>query len=393
MKDGVRKIKLYTHVNKVTVTYTDGPKVHITGDIDRDYRVEFIDKSTGDVSFSTIIKNNMWATSNKTYFIHWIIIVTDLKTNELVCLHELDLKNQRVYVQLNSSAIGDTLAWFPHIERFAKKHQCKIITSTFHNEWFETEYPELEFVAPGTQVDNVYARYSIGLSYNEDNSVNYNDHSTDFRVYPLSQAASDILGIDFKEVKPRLTFPKRSPMIEGKYVCIAPHASAHAKYWNRPGGWQAVIDYLNAKGYKVVMITHEPLGDAWHDSKLGGTLKNVIDKTGNYSIADRVNDIRHAEFYIGLGSGLSWLSWTVDTPTILISGFSKPLSEFTDCERIIPTGSDVCNGCFNRVRLDAGDWEWCPDHKGTERMFECTKTITSSRVISSIDNIIKMQNN
>jgi len=393
LADFVENYKEPENINTVTVTYTDSPIVNITGDTVRDYRVEFIDKSTGDLRFSTIIKTNMWAKSSKTYYIHWIIKVIDLETNELIHIHELNLKNRRVYIHLNSSAIGDTLSWFPHVERFAKKHQCKVITSTFHNEWFEEEYPELEFVEPGTEVDNVYIRYSIGLKYNDDNSVNYDEHSKDFKVHPLSQAACDILGIDFKEVKPRLSFPKRSPMIEGKYVCIAPHASAHAKYWNHPGGWQAVIDYLNAKGYKVVMITHEPLGDAWHDSKLGGTLKGVIDKTGNYSIADRVNDIRHADFFIGLGSGLSWLSWSLDTPTILISGFSKPYSEFSDCERIIPTDSDICSGCFNRFRLDAGDWEWCPDHKDTERMFECTKTITPSRVMSSIDNIIKVKNN
>ena len=42
--------------------------------------------------------------------------------------------------------------------------------------------------------------------------------------------------------------------IDGKYVCIAPHASAHAKYWNHPGGWQTIIDYLKEQGYKAVKL-------------------------------------------------------------------------------------------------------------------------------------------
>ena len=54
-------------------------------------------------------------------------------------------------------------------------------------------------------------------------------------------------------------------------------------------------DYLNEQGYKVVMITHERLGDDWHDSKLGGTLTGVINKTGNYPIEDRMVDIKHAD--------------------------------------------------------------------------------------------------
>ena len=86
-----------------------------------------------------------------------------------------------------------------------------------------------------------------------------------------------------------------------------------------PKGWQTIIDYLNEKGYKVVMITGEPLGDEWHDSKLGGTLTGVINKTGyNIDLSDRMIDIRDAELFIGVGSGLSWLSWSIGTPTILI---------------------------------------------------------------------------
>ena len=55
------------------------------------------------------------------------------------------------------------------------------------------------------------------------------------------------------------------------------------------------------------------------------------------------------------------------------------------CERISPTLSDICKGCYNSKRLDAGDWEWCPEHKGTSRQFECTKSILPSTVINSIN--------
>jgi hypothetical protein len=34
--------------------------------------------------------------------------------------------------------------------------------------------------------------------------------------------------------------------------------------------------------------------------------------------------------------------------------------------------------------LDAGDWNWCPNHKGTPRQFECTKMIGSYQVIKAI---------
>ena len=138
------------------------------------------------------------------------------------------------------------------------------------------------------------------------------------------------------------------------------------------------------------MITSEKLGDNWHDSKLGGTLKGVIDKTGGHiDLKDRMIDIKNAEMFIGMGSGLSWISWAIGTPTVLISGFSYPISEFEDCVRIFtPEPEKTCNGCFNRHWLNPGDWEWCPEHKDTPRHFECTKTITTEMVINGIETVL-----
>ena len=100
------------------------------------------------------------------------------------------------------------------------------------------------------------------------------------------------------------------------------------------------------------MITQELLGNEWHDSKLGGTLKGVIDKTGDAPLSERANDIINAKAFIGIGSGLSWLAWGLGTPVTMISGFSKPYSEFKDCERIF-TPEGKCNGCFNKTQLNA----------------------------------------
>ena len=376
--------------NKFLVNFIGGAKAEIKGDKQAEYRLVFTDNTTNEVIFETTISNNMWTRPNIKYFKEWKIDAYNTETNELEFTHTYNAKGKRVYIHLESSAIGDTLAWFPHVEEFRKKHQCELICSTFHNEWFEKEYPEIEFVTPGTEVFDLYAMYNIGWFYNEDHTVDHNKISIDFKKHPLGQTTTSILGLPYKEIKPKITIPNRGKQIDGKYVVIAPHASAHAKYWMYPKGWQTVIDYLKDNGYKVVMITKERSGDKWHDSKLGGTLKGIIDKTGDYPIEDRITDIKHADAYIGLGSGLSWLSWATGTPTILISGFSEPYSEFLDCERIFNYDENVCTGCFNREWLNPGDWEWCPDQKDTPRQFECTKTIKPSRVIESVNRILNI---
>ena len=91
-------------------------------------------------------------------------------------------------------------------------------------------------------------------------------------------------------------------------------------------------------------------------------------------------------FFIGIGSGLSWLAWTLNIPTVLISGFSDPISEFEGEDVVRIFNNSVCNSCFNRHKFDPGDWNWCPDQRGTERQFECTKSITGKMVINKIVN-------
>jgi len=376
--------------NTFNFHFLNGAFLEILGSDSKNYIAKFFDKSHDKLIYEAEITNNMWTKPGIEYFINWRIEVYDKENNELVFEHDYNAKDKRVYIHLESSAIGDTLAWFPFIDEFRKKHQCHVICSTFHNEWFETEYPELEFINPGTEVHELYAMYNIGWFYNDDQTVNHSKIPIDFKQHPLGETSTSVLGLPYVEIKPKVSIPNKKKQIDGKYVIIAPHASAHAKYWNYPGGWQSVIDYLNEKGYKVVMITQERLGDKWHDSKLGGTLKNVIDKTGNYPIEDRIVDIKHADAFIGVGSGLSWLAWSIGTPVILISGFSLPYSEFLDCERIFNYDSNICTGCFNREWLNPGDWEWCPDHKNTPRQFECTKLIRPEKVFVSLDKVLNL---
>jgi autotransporter strand-loop-strand O-heptosyltransferase len=379
-----KPIKSLFPTNNIYSTFVNGAKIEILGDIKKKYKVQFIDRNTNKLLHETEISNNMWSKLNKQYHIDCLIKIIDLETNEII-EHTFNAGDKKVYIHFASKALGDTIAWMPYAEEFRKKHKCRLIVSTFHNKMFEENYSNIEFIEPGTIQKDLYAMYEVGWHYNEEEKIDYNRNPLDFRKIPLQGAAYSILGLESKEIKPKLTFKNTGSTIEGDYVVIAPHGSAHAKYWNRKDGWQTVINYLNNKGYKVVMITQEPLGDKWHDSKLGGTLTGVIDKTGNHPLSERANDIMNAKAFIGIGSGLSWLAWALETPVVMISGFSEAYSEFEDCERISPP-KNKCSGCFNRIRLNGGDWEWCPDHKDTDRMFECTKSITPDLVINSINN-------
>ena len=372
--------------NNCVISYEHGARVEIIGDTLAEYRVEFINRDTNIIEYSTIIYNKSRFESGIKYYINWGIKVYE--NGELVAENNFDLKGQNVVIRIDSSALGDNIAWIPYVEEFRKKHECNVYVTTFYNDLFKGRYPKLKLGNPGTGFENVYAQYNLGWYYKLNNVIDFNKNRIDPKLYPLQETASIILGLEYKEIIPKVIYPNKVPNFYDKYVVIAPHGSAQAKYWNAVGGWQTVIDYLNSIGYKVILIGIERLGDPIHDFKLGGSLTNVIDKTGNIPIQDRVIDIKYASLFIGLGSGLSWLSWSLGTKTILISGFSEKNTEFSDCVRIGTTEKYSCSGCFNINRLMPGNFNWCPQHENTSRMFECTKTIKPETVITEINKIL-----
>ena len=363
--------------NKVHISYVKGPTIDISGSIPATYRVQFLDKRNNKIHFETEIKNNHWAKCNVEYFVDWKILVWE--GENLFYEEDYNPKDKRVYIAIDSKALGDTLAWFPYIEEFGKQYNCKIVTSTFHNEMLMKQYPTMEFVNPGEVVHNLYAMYSLGIFYNGDGTINGLKNPSDPKYVTMQKMGSDILGLEYKEIKPKLE--ERNIERDDKLITIAIHGTAQAKYWNNSTGWQEVVDWLNGRGYRVRLLSKEQSG------YMGNFEPKGIEKHPWGPIELVMDEMAKSKAFIGIGSGLSWLSWALGTKTVLISGFSEDWAEMQDCVRI-SAPKDMCSGCFNRERLRADDWNWCPDHKDTNRQFECTKSITGEIVIKELEKFL-----
>jgi autotransporter strand-loop-strand O-heptosyltransferase len=361
----------------VNINFIDGPYFEILGSAQKEYFVKFIDGKTNNVIYSGKIKNNEWIRCNRKWWTDWIIQVESENTEPFE--YRYDATNKKIFIVLESSSIGDTIAWIPYVEEFRKKHNCKVVVSTFHNKLFQSEYPEIEFVNPGTTVHNIYALYRLGWFYNGD-EPNYDMNKSDFTKIPLQQAASDILGLDYKEIVPSVIKMTRYKS-EKPYICIANHSTAQTKYWNNATGWQQLVDYIKSLGYDVYLLSRE------EDGYMGNKNPNGVIKIDGKTLEEIGSILLGSSGFVGLGSGLSWLSWSLGVPTILISGFSEKYQEMsTGVYRII--NESVCHGCFARHTFDKGDWNWCPEHKGTPRQFECTKEITFEMVKPKIDQML-----
>ena len=358
---------------KFLIHFNDGAFVKQL-DGNKNYSVRFLNR--GMVVFKSSLTRGHWVKTNQRYRIPWLIEILH-QHSEVIITHGFSLKDKKVRVNIDSKCLGDTLAWLPQVERFAQQNPA---TDVFVSQFlsglgFKRQYPSLRFINPDSESSDYYATFCIGFYF--DDIQDY--HPADPRLVPLGQVASDILGIKYEEKRPRLTVKNRSRPFVRPYVCIATQSTAGCKLWQHENGWQSVINYLKSKGLSVVVIQKEPC-----------EYQGVINKTGDLPLQDRMTDLQYCEFFIGLGSGLSWLAWALKKRVILISGFSLPYSEFTkNCIRI--NNDKVCHGCWNSTKhiFNRDDWNWCPEQKGTLRHFECTRTIQPEQVYKAIDRLIR----
>jgi len=346
------------------------------------WKVRLRDIDTGNIIFETTVATGR-VYSSKRYYVRFRVEVW--KDNVRQFSHDYDSTDRKVLVQFPVGTLGDTIGWFPYAVRFQKQHGCRLTCCMAEKliPLFEAAYPDIRFIGPKSLGEyDFYATYNLGLFFDDKTKV---QQPCDFRMVGLHRTAGYILGVDPTEEAPEVVVDKGGPPISEPYVVIATQSSTQAKYWNNPNGWHDLIDFLKKSGYRVICIDQKRVhgqGLVWNHIPNGAE-----DQTGDRPLTERARWIAHAEFFVGLASGLSWLAWCVGTPVVMISGFSHPMTEFATPYRVI--NYHACNSCWEdpKERFDHKDFLWCPRHKNTARQFECTRLITPAQVMSAISRI------
>ena len=364
-------IKSFGDEIKVSVewTHVNGFYLNLKSNINDEFDVEIFDNEDV-LLYKSKLTNDMFCRTYRQYFNGIKYRIS--KGSFVVKEETISFKGKKVFISFESSSLGDTISWVPYCEEFRKKHDCEVVVSTFSNFLFEKSYPNLQFVKPGQVVNNIHAMFKVGWFYND--SLEPVNPAT----IPLQKTITNILGLEHKEIKTHIDFEPTERPYNEKYITIATNSTAGCKLWSHPSGWSELVKYLIDKGYKVINV-----------SKNGDTYKGV-ENLKDDSLENTMNVIHHSDFFIGLSSGLSWLSWALNKNVVMISNFTLPDHEFIiNCTRIINKNS--CNGCWNNpeFKFDKGDWNWCPVNKGTKKQFECHKSITPKMVIDQIQDLIK----
>jgi autotransporter strand-loop-strand O-heptosyltransferase len=363
--------------------FNDGCRVFLP-ESEQPWRVRLSDIDTGNVLFEATLKGGR-VNSTKRYFLRARIEVWVGKATEPLMSHNYDAKGKSVAIQLPVGTIGDTMGWFPYAAKFERQHRCDltVVIAERMIPLFQKAYPQIVFVTPEqVKPDQFYATYNVGLFFDDEDRV---FQPCDFRLVGLHRTAGYILGVDPKEEPARIVLEDDTRPIEEPYVCIAVQSTTQAKYWNNPTGWREIVTFLKDAGYRVICIDRQAthgVGLIWNHIPHGAE-----DQTGDRPLTERARWLRHAEFFIGVSSGLSWLAWAAGTKVAMISGFTAAVNEFETPYRVI--NYHACNSCWNdpRLRFDHKDFLWCPRHKDTPRQFECSRLITAEQVKSVLKRI------
>ncbi len=333
---------------------------------DHDSELVFFD---GDVSETVLV-------SIEKYYIHWQIEV--FRDGEPVFGHIFDPVGQKIRLFFVSKLIGDMQSFLPYIPMVRDYWQADVYFSIDKSmkEICERVFPDIR------QSDDMEEATYATFYFAADLGIG-GWSPIDGRTFPMTQAGQMILGLPYSPKK--LVWPPGPRLIKEPYVCIGVQASTAGKGWHYPGGWEEVTAYLMDLGYRVLCIDKVKHYNGTTEFTMDMP-ENAEDFTGDRPLLERADMLCHANFFIGLCSGLSWLAYTANCPVIMLGGFTMYWTEFPTPYRVY--NRLICNGCYNDLRINwqsnGCERQW----EGSPEILQCSKKITPRMVIQAIDRLI-----
>jgi autotransporter strand-loop-strand O-heptosyltransferase len=293
---------------------------------------------------------------------------------------------KRVYIHLISNSMGDTIASTPYVLEYSKKNNVEVYFGIIDLYIFllSDSYKEIKFVGRNSSIE---FDERIDLDYIFFKSV--------------QGGYAEQMGFENPPyIRPVISIPDLPRPVKNKYITLGVHSTCQLKYWNHPNGlrsqedavnWNDLSGLLRKRGYTPVTVEKDEM---FGSPPFYNGVPSKSNKQIGKSLREAVNIINHSEFYVGLSSGMSWVAHALGKKVVMISNFTEDWNEFdlSSDGYIRITNKSVCHGCWNKINVDHSfdktDWYWCPNHKNTDRQFECHKSITVDDVMKKIEHWI-----
>lgn len=286
----------------------------------------------------------------------------------------------RTLVEIQSNALGDTIGAMAIIEKWRLETNKDITVVSKFSELFKSSYPNLKILSKQSNIEYLTSE-GIWLV---DDVVHTEKIVTTYKFeVPLLDGYAQDFGITSEGIELKVDLYKKERPLKSKYVCIAVQSTTQAKYWNNPGAWDELCKMIRKKGLTPVCIDKDfSFGIKGHFNEAPS--KSV--KKNGMSLEDTINYLYHCEMFIGLSSGLSWLSQGLGKPTVMISNVTSKDHEYIDDKTLRIYEESVCHGCFHKYPFNSSDWLWCPVYRNDDdKRFICTKAITPESVMEQIE--------
>ena len=356
-----------TGIDGLRLDFNDGLRFEVP---EGDFHVRISDADSEMVFFDDDVSAVRLQSMEK-FYVHWQLDV--YYGGALAFSHVFDPMGQKVFFVDCSTALGDSLVVLPYLRAFRERYGAEV--SCHLPEYL---YGFAQRLLPGiewreTWPEDCYATFYFGAAIDAPALS-----PEDGRLVPMEELGHLLFGVP--RPRQRLIWPAGKRQITEPYVCIGVQASHPAKGWHYPGGWETIVAALRKAGYRVLCIDRERENEA--NGFVARMPDGAEDFTGNRPIEERAELLSHADFFIGLGSGLSWLAHFVGCPVVLICGFSESWYEFDTPYRVY--NRLACHGCLNDVR-EPYFQNPCPRQPhGSDKILECQKTITPRMVLDAI---------
>ena len=304
----------------VRFDFNDGARIALP-DAKSPWRVRLSDLDTGNILYDTTIAAGR-VSSAKRYYVRARIEVW--QGGASVLTHDYSADGRDVLIQFPVGTLGDTMGWFPYAVKFKELHGCRL-TCAMSGE----DHPAVPRRLSGHHLRHPrggQARallrdlLALGLFFDDKDFI---QQPTDFRHVGLHRTAGYILGVDPTEAPPRIALADDSRPIAEPYVCIA-RAEHDAEQILEQSGRLARDRAVSESGTATASSasTRSRCTARASSGTRSPTAPRTRPATGRWQ--ERARWLKHAEFFVGLSSGLSWLAWAVGAPVVMISGFTHP---------------------------------------------------------------------
>lgn len=282
---------------------------------------------------------------------------------------------KRVKITNSSTGLGDTICTLGYIDEYQKRHGVEVYypIQESYRCLFEDVYTDIKFFDTNVFDEQI----KIDLYFSK----------------PMMRSVAERLGIDYREIRPKIKcFYKERPLKQ-RYITLSMQSTHQGRYWNYRDGWDILIKSIKKK-YRLSVVCIDKDESFGADKIFNLCPKEAINRCG-LNLSDVTNYMHHAEFHIGLSTGLSWLAYGLNKPVVMVCNVTKNDFEFQDnCIRIV--NENVCHGCLNEINYEEiqhqlnTNWHWCAKYENDKkRIYECTRSITPDMVLKQMDPLLK----